>query len=127
MRPSSVGSRDRISEILMSEDRFLFTITDLARFLGKSPVTLRGWERKGLMTFPRDDSGDRKLNPDQVIKAARMAHVLGRIKDDRLFAVETSMNNMIYFEMENAKKHAKNRTHRSAGIGENGASGGSSG
>lgn len=101
----------------MSEDRFQFTITDLARFLGKSPVTLRGWERKGLIDFPRDDSGDRKLDPDQVMRAAIQAHQLGRIGVERMDNIFTAMNNMIYFELENAKKHATDRTHRSTGRG----------
>lgn len=81
---------------------FTFSVTELARFLGKSPVTLRGWERQGLLVFPRDEGGDRKLTLDQVRHAARIAHTLGRITDRRLNLVEAAVTILEIVESENA-------------------------
>ena len=51
--------------------KFIFTVTDLARFLDKSPVTLRSWEKKGLLSFPRDASGDRKFTTFDIRETAQ--------------------------------------------------------
>ncbi len=60
--------------------KFYFTITDAARFLGKSPVTLRQWERKGLLSFPREsEGGDRRFSTADIRRLAEMALELGRI------------------------------------------------
>lgn len=80
---------------------FTFTVTDLARFLGKSPVTLRHWERQGLISFPRDTGGDRKLTLDQVRQVARIARQLGRIGDDRLNLVEAAVTILEIVEKAN--------------------------
>ena len=69
---------------------FVFTVTDLARFLGKSAVTIRGWERQGLVDLPRDSGGDRKLSLDDVVSTAHLAKRLGRITDNRLRLVEAA-------------------------------------
>jgi DNA-binding transcriptional MerR regulator len=69
-------------------DPFHFTVTDLARFLGKSAVTIRGWERQGLISLPRDPGGDRKLSAEDVRVAAQRARELGRINEQRLQMVE---------------------------------------
>jgi len=84
--------------------RFHFTVTDLARFLGKSPVTLRHWERQGLVAFPRDTNGDRKLTTSEVRHMARLAHQLGRISEERLHLVEASVTMLQLVEQENDDK-----------------------
>lgn len=82
-------------------DRFYFTVTDLARFLGKSPVTIRGWERQGLVSLPRDQSGDRKLSADDIRSTARIARDLGRINEHRLQLVEATMTMVALVERLN--------------------------
>jgi DNA-binding transcriptional MerR regulator len=83
--------------------RFSFTVTDLARFLGKSSVTLRGWERKGLFVFPRDNSGDRKFSTHDIREIARQAKVLKRISNQRLQYVEACVTMLQMIERENKK------------------------
>lgn len=70
---------------------FSFTISDLARFLGKSPVTIRGWEKRGLVSIPRDPSGDRKLNTADIHDLAVRANELGRIDDKRLRLIGSAL------------------------------------
>jgi len=82
-------------------DKFYFTVTDLARFLGKSAVTLRGWERQGLVVLPRDSGGDRKLALDDVRRVANTAYELGRINLNRLQLVEASVTMLSMIEKEN--------------------------
>jgi DNA-binding transcriptional MerR regulator len=84
-----------------SGDRFAFTITDLALLLGKSSVTLRGWERQGLITFPRDPSGDRKFTLDDLRIAAVAARDLGRITEYRLDLVRAALTLLSFIEKEN--------------------------
>jgi predicted site-specific integrase-resolvase len=72
--------------------QFYFTITDVARLLGKSPVTLRTWERKGLVSWPRDSAGgDRKFTTAQVRAAVDTAYRLGRITKRRGHLVNAAM------------------------------------
>jgi predicted site-specific integrase-resolvase len=98
---------------------FSFTVTDLARFLGKSPVTLRHWERQGLVTFPRDGNGDRRLTTGEIRLMARIASKLGRISDERLYLVEATVT---LLEMVEQRNNAENRAHRGTVIRQNGAS-----
>lgn len=79
---------------------FSFTVTDLGRFLDKSAVTLRGWERQGLISLPRDPSGDRRLMSDDVRIAARRARELGRISEHRLQLVEATITLLSLIEGE---------------------------
>jgi len=83
--------------------RFSFTVTDLARFLGKSSVTLRGWERQGLFDFPRDSSGDRKFTTTDIRDVARKARELKRISKQRLQYVEACVTMLEIIEKENYK------------------------
>lgn len=84
---------------------FTFTITDLARLLGKSPVTLRGWERQKLLRFPREkDEGDRKFTCDEIVIASRKARQLGRINDTRLQLIEGAMGTFKFIETANRCK-----------------------
>lgn len=71
-------------------ETFIFTVTDLAIFLGKSAVTIRGWERQGLVDLPRDSGGDRKLTLNDVRKVATFARDAGRITEHRRRIVEAS-------------------------------------
>lgn len=82
---------------------FSFTVTDLARFLGKSSVTLRGWERKGLFSFPRDSSGDRKFSTSDIREIAKQARDLKRISNQRLQYVEACVTMLQMIERENSK------------------------
>lgn len=82
---------------------FTFTVTDLARFLGKSPVTLRSWEKKGLLTFPRDPSGDRKFTTADIRESAKKAKSLKRISKQRLQYIEACVTMIELIERENKK------------------------
>jgi predicted site-specific integrase-resolvase len=82
---------------------FHFTVTDLARFLGKSSVTLRSWERKGLLSFPRDASGDRKFSTTDIRDAARKARALKRISNQRLQYIESCVTMLELIERENSR------------------------
>lgn len=95
-------------------DSFTFTVTDLARFLGKSAVTIRGWERKGLIDLPRDSGGDRKLAPEDVRSAATIAFQLGRISEWRLQIIESTVTMLSLIEKENT--NAKNRANRGTAL-----------
>lgn len=65
--------------------KFYFTITDAARFLGKSPVTLRQWERKKLVVLPRGpEGGDRRFDTEEIRTLAYIARDLKRISQARL-------------------------------------------
>ena len=77
--------------------RFHFTVTDVGRLLGKSAVTLRGWEHQGLIKFPRDGS-ERKFTCDDVIAAAEKAHKLKRITRNRLNLVKGAMAMLLFVE-----------------------------
>lgn len=81
--------------------KFFFTITDLGRFLGKSPATLRSWERKKFITMPRDPSGDRKLNAREISGIAKLSYESGRIDRKRRDLVCASMTLIELIEQEN--------------------------
>ncbi len=81
--------------------RFTFTISDLGRLLGKSPVTLRGWENRGLVDIPRDQSGDRKLTCADIRTIADRAYELGRINRRRANLVHATMTLIEQIEAEN--------------------------
>jgi hypothetical protein len=81
--------------------KFTFTISDLGRMLGKSPVTLRGWDDRGLVDIPRDSSGDRKLACADIHTIADQAYELGRINRRRANLVHATMTLMEQIEAEN--------------------------
>lgn len=83
------------------KDEFSFTVTDLARFLGKSAVTIRSWDKKGLIYIPRDSGGDRRLNAEDVRETAKTARHLGRINEHRLHLVEAAVTIIEQIEKEN--------------------------
>lgn len=74
----------------MSLEGFSFTITDAARFLGKSPVTLRKWERDGLVNYSRVGT-DRRLDCNAMRSLAQRAYALGRLPEKRLRIIEGSL------------------------------------
>lgn len=90
----------RLSQKTLSNGPFIFTITDLARFLGKSPVTLRGWERKGLLDLPRVGD-DRKLTAAEVREVAHIAKTAGRISKSRLDLIGAAVTLITIIEQEN--------------------------
>lgn len=73
----------------MSE--FAFAISDVGLFLGKSPVTIRSWERKGLVKLPRVGN-KRSLTISQVRDVARIVHAAGRIPMERLTLIAETLN-----------------------------------
>lgn len=85
--------------------KFYFTITDAARFLGKSPVTLRQWERRGLVVLPREiKGGDRRFDTDGIRELAKIAWTLGRIDIERLNLIIMSTTSLDVIEgMNNAR------------------------
>jgi predicted site-specific integrase-resolvase len=80
---------------------FVFTISDLGRLLGKSPVTLRGWEDRGFVDLPRDPSGDRKLSSHDVRRITEIARNAGRISQHRANLVAATMTLIEQIEAEN--------------------------
>lgn len=71
--------------------KFSFTITDLGRILGKSPVTLRGWEHQGLISFPRNGRGDRQFTLDGLRQTLLSPVVRERVPDARLRLAEAAI------------------------------------
>lgn len=81
--------------------RFNFSISDLGRFLGKSPVTLREWERKDFITIPREDSGERRMATDHIRGITKIAHDAGRISKHRRNLVLAAMTVIELIERAN--------------------------
>lgn len=76
---------------MSAASKFSFTISDLARFLGKSPVTLRGWERHGLISFPRNGRGDRRFDLASLRDVAAHPTVRERVLPSRLNLFEATI------------------------------------
>lgn len=68
---------------------FRFTIADLGVFLNKSPVTLRAWERKGLIEIPREGP-KRLMGVEDVRRIAEIALAHGRISKERWLSIESA-------------------------------------
>lgn len=81
---------------------FKFSISDLGHFLNKSPVTIRAWERKGLIRLPRE-GGTRVLGIHDVERVARIAHQAKRISDYRLLIVVKAIESLDYIEKDNQR------------------------
>lgn len=79
---------------------FRFSISDLGIFLGKSPVTIRAWERKGLLKLPRVGN-NRSLTTAQVLEVAACAHGAGRISNLRMELIGEAVATMNIIEQEN--------------------------
>lgn len=76
---------------------FRFAISDLGNFLGKSPVTIRAWERKGLIKLPRVGNS-RALTVSEVRTVAEEAHKLGRISAERRMLVFEALASLEFLE-----------------------------
>ena len=83
--------------------QFSFTISDLSRFLGKSAVTLRGWERAGHISFPRNGRGDRRFTLDDLRTVAASSVVRERVVQDRLRLFEATITILEIIEDENRR------------------------
>lgn len=81
--------------------KFSFTISDLARLLGKSAVTLRGWERQGLVLFPRNRRGDRRFSVDDLRDVLRSRVVQDRVPEQRIRIIEATLTLLEIVEHEN--------------------------
>lgn len=79
--------------------KFSFTVTEAARFLGKSAVTLRMWERRGLVAMPRLGT-DRRFSIRDLRELAAWAHSTNRIGTDRLHLVEAGLTVLELIESE---------------------------
>lgn len=90
--------------------KFSFTISDLGRFLGKSPVTLRGWERHGLIGFPRNGRGDRRFSLEDLRDVCASPTVRERVVQHRLRLFEATITLLEMIENEAGDS-------RSTGIG----------
>lgn len=75
----------------MRRRNFTFTVTDAAIFLGKSPVTLRQWERKGFAQMPRLGT-DRQFTIDDLRYLAELAYIADRITKERYLVVQSTLN-----------------------------------
>lgn len=71
--------------------KFSFTISDLGRILGKSPVTLRSWERQGLISYPRNGRGDRRFDLDGLRRTLREPIVIERVDEARIRMAEAAI------------------------------------
>lgn len=80
-------------------DQFSFTVTDAARFLGKSAVTLRMWERRGLYRFPRLGT-DRRLSCADMRELAAWCVSTSRITSERQRKIEAALTLLEIIEHE---------------------------
>jgi predicted site-specific integrase-resolvase len=87
---------------------FSLTVTDAARLLGKSPVTLRKWERLGYFEFPRlgDDRRLRTADMRRLVENALSRHV---ITSDRARQVELVLLTLEQIESENCRSRPARR------------------
>ncbi len=86
----------------MPHEGFYFSITDAARFLNKSPVTLRKWEQTGFWMFPRDEHGHRKLGVADMAAVTQKARVAHRITANRQTLILTALEALTDIEKENS-------------------------
>lgn len=75
--------------------------------LGKSPVTLRGWEDRGLVAIPRDQSGDRKLGCKDIREVTAKAREHSRISSGRANLIYAAMTLLEEIEQANDRKVKK--------------------
>lgn len=94
---------------MSAPSKFSFTISDLSRFLGKSAVTLRGWERDGLISFPRNGRGDRRFSVENLRDVLRQPVVRERVDPNRIRIIEAAITLLEIVENENRS----NRSTRS--------------
>ena len=78
--------------------RLGFSISDLGKLLGRSPSTLRKWEQSGLVSFPRDPSGDRRLFAEDVERIVEVACQKRRISKRRSMVINEIMSGITKLE-----------------------------
>lgn len=81
---------------------FHFSISGVGVFLGKSPVTIRAWERKGLVSLPRVGA-NRSLTVPDLREVAQIAFHAGRITGDRLYLIGDALGALSIIEAEENK------------------------
>lgn len=81
-----------------------FTAVDLARLLGKSPVTVRQWDKQGFVKLPRDSGNERKLTSEDVRRVAKTAHEASRISKRRYQLILSTLFLLEQVELENRGK-----------------------
>jgi hypothetical protein len=86
---------------MSARSKFSFTISDLARFLGKSPVTLRGWERQGLISYPRNGRGDRRFAVEDIRRVLESPTCIDRVEESRRRICEATLTLLEIVENEN--------------------------
>jgi DNA-binding transcriptional MerR regulator/quercetin dioxygenase-like cupin family protein len=65
----------------VNQDELCFTITDVARQIGVVPATIRNWEKQGLFTAARTDSGYRVYSVDDI---ERLRNIRRYSKDENM-------------------------------------------
>ena len=85
--------------------RFTFSVSVVGQLLGKSPVTLRQWDEKGIVSFGRvPGSLDRQTTTDGVRRIAGAARNHGRISASRYHLVCATMTLLEEIEGSNNRK-----------------------
>jgi hypothetical protein len=85
--------------------RFTFGVSDVGRLLGKSPVTLRQWDDKGIISFERiPGSQDRQVTAEGVRRMAGAARNHGRISAGRYHLVCATITLLEEIEGSNNRK-----------------------
>lgn len=97
--------------------KFRFTITDLARLIDKSPVTLRGWERDGLVDFPRNSKGDRSLTISDVRVVLGREQIRARLLPDRLKLVDATLTLLELLENEDRSDRSARKREKQVSQG----------
>lgn len=91
---------EKQSQKKLDKDKFTFTITDAARFIGKSPATLRKWEQQKIISYPRVGE-NRSFDLSDLRTLVRNAYKLRRITRSREQLVLASITLLEIIENEN--------------------------
>jgi hypothetical protein len=89
----------------------------LARLIGKSPVTLRGWERDGLVDFPRNSKGDRSLEIRDIRLVCTNPRVRERLLPDRLKLVDATLTLLELLENEDRSDRSARKREKQVSQG----------
>lgn len=68
----------------MNQDELYFTITDVAKQIGVVPATIRNWEKQGLFTAARTDSGYRVYSVNDI----ELLHNIKRYSKDENMGIK---------------------------------------
>jgi DNA-binding transcriptional MerR regulator len=78
----------------MRRKQFTFTVSDAAILFGKSPVTLRQWEKKGIVDFPRLTNGARRMSSNDIRQIALVVQHKNYITRQRLQLINAILTMM---------------------------------